>query len=302
LNSGNSRDLAYVIRNVGDDHVPTKFNTFCPKAISGIGHISDTIEDRSIIMELRRKLPHEKVERLRYADPAMFSELRSKLARFAEDYGEDVRQKRPPLPDELNDRDQDKWESLLAIAMTAGDEWFKTGTAAALKLTGSETASQTIGTDLLTAIQGIFVKKKIDRIFTEDLINALCANDEERWKTYSKGFPITARQLASTLKPYGIHSKSVRIGEDNAKGYEIEQFADAFSRYISSSAFSSVTRSQHNKNNDISQFPNVTHCDYVTDKKQPNYTNLKECDLVTDKNHEQPEIFLTEDDFQGVTL
>jgi hypothetical protein len=40
----------------------------------------------------------------------------------------------------------------------------------------------------------------------------------------------------------------------------------------------------------------------VTDKKQPNYTNLKECDLVTDKNHEQPEIFLTEDDFQGVTL
>jgi putative DNA primase/helicase len=59
LNSGNSRDLAYVIRNVGDDHVPTKFNTFCPKAISGIGHISDTIEDRSIIMELRRKLPSQ---------------------------------------------------------------------------------------------------------------------------------------------------------------------------------------------------------------------------------------------------
>ena len=284
LNSGNSRDLAYVIRNVGDNYVPTKFNTFCPKAISGIGHISDTLEDRSIIMELRRRLPHEKVERLRYADPAMFSELRSKLARLAEDYGEDVRQKRPPLPDELNDREQDIWEPLLAIAMTAGDEWLRIGKETALKLSGNESASQTIGIELLSDIQKVFKEKKVEHIFTADLITDLCADDERPWKTYGKGFPITAKQLASKLKPYGVHSNSVRTGDDTGKGYTKEKFADAFSRYIPITPAASVTTSQPTPVEDLPAFPSVTQEDDVTDRNRRNPLIVKECDVVTDKN------------------
>ena len=67
LNSGHTRDSAYVIRTVGENFTPTKFNTWGAKALAGIGHVADTLMDRAVILELRRKLPHEKVERIRNA-------------------------------------------------------------------------------------------------------------------------------------------------------------------------------------------------------------------------------------------
>ncbi len=235
INSGHTRDSAYVIRTVGENFTPTKFSTWSAKALAGIGHVADTLMDRAIILELRRKLPNEKVERIRHSEPCLFDELRSKLARFAQDYSEQVRQARPPLPDSLNDRAQDNWEPLLAIAMTASEEWLRIGTAAALKLSGSASESRTTGTNLLSDIQEIFEEKQIDRISTAELIKALCADDEKPWATYKQGSPITPRQLASKLKGYGIHSKTIRISNsDTPKGYEKEQFEDAFSRYLPS--------------------------------------------------------------------
>ncbi|MDD2464108.1 MAG: hypothetical protein PHI97_08925 [Desulfobulbus sp.] len=47
--------------------------------------------NRAVILELHRKLPHEEVARLRYAEPNLFSDLRFKLAMFADDFSEEVR-------------------------------------------------------------------------------------------------------------------------------------------------------------------------------------------------------------------
>jgi putative DNA primase/helicase len=288
LNSGHTRDSAYVIRTVGENFTPTKFSTWGAKAIAGIGHVADTLMDRAIVLELRRKLPHEKVDRIRNAEQSLFDDLCSKLARFAEDYSEEVRQARPPLPNSLNDRAQDNWEPLLAIAMTASSEWLRIGTEAALKLSGIEGASQTIGTELLADIQVIFKEQNVDRISTEDLIKALCADAEKPWKTYYKGFPITPRQLANKLKPYGIHSKTTRIGDDLAKGYEKDQLTEAFSRYIPSSPpFPSVTTSQPAPVKDLRAFPSVTQEDDVTDRNLSKPAPVKDCYVVTDRNRER---------------
>jgi putative DNA primase/helicase len=281
LNSGHTRDSAYVIRTVGENFTPTKFSTWGAKAIAGIGHVADTLMDRAIIFELRRKLADEKVDRIRDAKQSLFDDLRSQLARFAEDYSEEVRQARPPLPNSLNDRAQDNWEPLLAIAMTASSEWLKLGTTAALKLSGGEIASQTIGTELLSDIQMIFKDKKVDRIATAELIEALCSDDEKPWKTYSKGFPITPRQLANRLKAYGIYSKTIRIGNDTAKGYEKDQFTEAFSRYIPPSPSASVTASQPTPAKDLRAFQSVTQADDVTVVNHWKPTPVKDCDVVT---------------------
>lgn len=233
LNSGHTRDSAYVIRCVGESFTPTKFNTWGAKALAGIGHVADTLMDRAIILELRRKLPDEKTERLRYAEESLFDNLRSKLARFAEDYQEQMKLSRPPLPMSLNDRAQDNWEPLLAIAMIAGKDWLKIATNTALKLSGGEIASQTIGTELLSDIQEIFESKGIDRISSIDLIKALCCDEEKPWATYNRGNQIRPRQIASKLKGYGIQSKTVRIGfGEVAKGYELGQFKETFTRYL----------------------------------------------------------------------
>jgi putative DNA primase/helicase len=233
LNSGHSRDSAFVVKCVGKSFTPTRFNTFGMKAISGIGHISDTLQDRSIILELRRKLSHETVERIRHAEPTLFDDLRSNLARFADDHSDKVRLARPPLPNSLNDREQDNWEGLLAIAELAGENWLQIGTTTALKLSGCETASPTIGVELLADIQAIFDLLEKDRISTAEMISELCLDAEKPWKTYNKGVPISPRQVAGRLKGFGIKSKTIRIGFETPKGYEKEQFTEAFSRYAS---------------------------------------------------------------------
>ena len=65
LNSGYKRASSYIIRTVGDDFEPVVFNTFGPKAIAQIDKPHETLLDRGIIVEMRRKTPDEKPERLR---------------------------------------------------------------------------------------------------------------------------------------------------------------------------------------------------------------------------------------------
>lgn len=244
LNSGHTRDGAYIIRVVGDNHEPTRFNTWGAKALAGIGRIADTLMDRAVVLELRRKLPNEKVERLRYAEQDLFETLAEKLCRFAEDHREAVRKARPDLPAKLNDRAQDNWEPLLAIADVAGGLWPSLARAAALKLSGASESSLTIGVELLSDIQEVWEAKRVDRISTADLIAALCEDEEKPWATYNKGFQIKPRQVARKLSEYGISSNTIRIGPATPKGFMREQFTEAFSRYLASPPSPSATPPQ----------------------------------------------------------
>lgn len=238
INCGHTRDSAYIVRVVGENFTPTKFNVWGAKAISGIGHLADTLMDRAVVLELRRKLPHESVDRLRHAEPELFNTLAAKLARFADDHRHSVRAAHPALPNALNDRAQDNWEPLLAIADVAGGHWPELARKAALKLSGTESDAMSIGVELLADIQEIFETKKIDRIFTADLITALCDDDEKPWATYNRGKAISPRQVSSRLHGYGILSKSIRIGYDTKKGFHKDQFQESFNRYLNGSPIS----------------------------------------------------------------
>jgi len=301
LNSGHTRESAYVIRTVGDSFTPTRFNTWGAKALAGIGRVADTLMDRAIILELRRKLPLEEVDRIRHAEPGLFDALSSKLARFAEDYRDQVRQARPPLPQSLNDRAQDNWEPLLAIAMAASNEWLQLGTTAALKLSGNESAAQTVGTELLADIREIFGDDR-DRITTADLIRLLCADEEKPWATFNRGNAITPRQVAKRLREYGILSHTIRIGIETAKGYTLDQFREAFLRYLSYPPELSVTTSQTNNHADLTVTDHPTHyptC-FASDMQNVTFKSAtsEACDGVTEKTPEETVLFLTEDDLE----
>lgn len=238
VNAGHTRQNAFVGRVVGDNHEPKLFKVWGAKAMAGIAlekHLPDATMSRAIIINMRRKMPGEKVERLRYAEQGLFEELASKLARFGENYQDDVRRARPILPNELSDRAQDNWEPLLAIAGCAGEEWIRRATKAALLLSGESDSSQSAANELLADIQHAFDRKNAERIATSKLIDALVEDEEAAWATYNRGKPITARQLGRMLKGYSIHSKNIRIGYEQSKGYERSDFKDAFSRYLSPS-------------------------------------------------------------------
>lgn len=241
INCGHTRDSAKIIRVVGDDYIPTTFSVWGAKALAGIGHLPDTIMDRAILLELRRKLPHERTERLRHAEPHLFKTLTAKLARLAKDYSHIVQQAKPNLPDTLNDRAQDNWEPLLAIADLAGEDWSRLGRTIAIKISGECEQSQSLGVELLSDIQEIFETKYLDRITSAELIRSLCSDDEKPWATYNRGLEIKPRQVATRLKEFGIISNTIRIGTMTAKGYLKLHFTDAFARYLPPDKRNTVT-------------------------------------------------------------
>ena len=66
INSGFARAGARVIKNVptpDGGFEPRAFSTWCPMLLAGIGKLPDTIADRSIAIEMKRKRPDEKVSR-----------------------------------------------------------------------------------------------------------------------------------------------------------------------------------------------------------------------------------------------
>lgn len=234
LNAGHTRDSAFVIRVVGEDFTPTRFSVWGCKALSGIGHVADTLMDRAIILELRRKLPHEQVERLRHAPRGLFEKLSAKLARFALDHSHELEMARPELPEELNDRAQDNWEPLLAIADFAGGEWPKLAREAALSISRKveEDATQSTGVELLTDIAEVFEKNGWNRTSSSKLLEALCEDEEKRWYSYNRGAQLSPRQLGRILAGYGIKSKNINFGYGSVKkGFELSQFLEAFARY-----------------------------------------------------------------------
>jgi putative DNA primase/helicase len=240
INSGHTREAAFVLRTVGDAFESQQFSTWGAKALSGIGNLPETIMDRAIPLRLRRKLKTEHVDRLRHAAPDTFDTLRRKLARFAADQAARIASARPNLPNALNDRAQDNWEPLLAIADTAGGEWPARARRVALVLsTGADIdLMQSKGVELLADIRIVFDQRKAegkagwDRLSSVDLLAALCLDDEAPWATYNRGKEMTPRQLANRLREYGIVSKTVRRGPDRFKGYELTQFGEAFNRYL----------------------------------------------------------------------
>ena len=301
LNSGHTRAGAFIIRTVGENHEPTRFNTWGAKVLCGISahKLADTLTDRAVLLELRRKLGHESVERLRYAETGLFDELSAKLARFADDCQESVRNARPELPSSLNDRAQDNWEPLLAIASVAGGVWPELALKAALKLSGADAPTVAVGTELLSDIQEIFISQHVDRISTVDMIRQLCTDEEKPWATYNRGRSISPSQVSKRLKEYGIHSKPVRHGTVVSKGYTLEQFQETFDRYLSDTVAKKVTGLHPSNGGDLNVTFNydvtVTELQKVTHKPPFN----KACNLVTDNTPSEDFPVYTEQDFEG---
>jgi putative DNA primase/helicase len=244
INSGHTRPTAFVIRTVGEDFEPRKFSTWGAKAIASIGGQSTTLHDRSIIIELRRKLPGESAEKLRHADRRGFERITQRIVRFAKDNQDRFGAHRPNIPDVLNDRAADNWEFLLAIADVAGGRWPELARQAAIALSGAADDAKSVGQELLEDIREIFDHKRVDRISTGQLLEALCADDEKSWAAFNRGKPMTAKQLAKRLHEFKIISRTVRIGHTTPKGYMLSDFDDAFARYVAATAHSPATTAQ----------------------------------------------------------
>jgi putative DNA primase/helicase len=236
LNAGHTKSTAVVIRTVGEDHEPRQFSTWSPKAIASIGSLPPTIEDRSIVIPMRRRAKGETVARLRRDRiDAELEILRRKAGRWAADHVGELRDAEPEVPVELHDRGQDNWRPLIAIADAAGGDWPGRARRAALALNGADGVDdQSLGVRLLGDLQNVFQLEEADQLPSEQLLKALLGIEDGPWADYNRGRGLTVNGLAKLLKPFSIKPRTIRVGDKTPKGYRLADLEDAFARYLPS--------------------------------------------------------------------
>ena len=129
LNSGH-RKGGQVVRTVGDNHEPRAFSTFAAVTIAIIGNLPDTLADRSVTVDLKRRMPSEKVASFRFDRVGHLDVLARQAARWAQDHAGTISAADPEMPG-IHNREADNWAPLLAIADAAGGAWPERSRAAA---------------------------------------------------------------------------------------------------------------------------------------------------------------------------
>jgi Protein of unknown function (DUF3631) len=241
LNAGNRRGTK-VPRCVGPTQQLVSFSVFCAKALAGIGKLPDTIGDRAIEIKLARKAPGETVARFRRREALATAEpLRAGLEAWAPTAVASLEQARPAVPEQLDDRAEEAWEPLLAIAELAGGDWPDRARTAALALsTGEARDEEELGLRLLADCRAAFERADDDKLSTSRLIELLAEDDEASWGDWY-GSAIKPRSVSHLLRPFGVRSRNIRVGESIAKGYHRDDFLDAWNRYPAISAPVSAT-------------------------------------------------------------
>jgi hypothetical protein len=124
--------------------------------------------------------------------------------------------------------------------------WPALARAAAVELHGAEADVESVGVSLLRAIKVVFDAKGTDRLLTADLLVALIDREGEPWAEWwgqdverareKDGAPRgSAAKLAAMLRPFDVQPGEVRTPDGGkGKGYKLEDFADAFERYVAS--------------------------------------------------------------------
>ncbi len=279
LNSGHAKAMAYVIRTTGDDHEPRKFTTWAPVAIAAIGRLPDTLQDRSVVLRMRRRKPDEHVERLRLDRLDHLSKYASMCARWVADNQVGLSVADPDIPSGLHDRAADNWRCLLAVADLACADWPEKARQVAVLLSGNPDESSSAGTLLLEDLHDLFHEDGGDALFTETILVALAEMTDRPWPEWKNAKPLSPRQLAKLLGRYGVKSKTVWRGEKSAKGYDLTDLKEHFARYLGSQ---SVNPSETQKSAGYSENQSVREQSVLTDSKPRNPAENRHSDGLTD--------------------
>jgi uncharacterized protein DUF3631 len=124
LNAGHRRGAVAGRCVIKGKNIETEeISAFAPVALAGLGWLPDTVISRAVIIRMQRRAAGEIVEpyRRRLHDKDT-DRVRSLIEVWARSFWCDG-EVWPDLPIEIQDRDADVWEPLLAIADAIGGDW-----------------------------------------------------------------------------------------------------------------------------------------------------------------------------------
>ncbi|MCX2728935.1 DUF3631 domain-containing protein [Saccharopolyspora sp. NFXS83] len=229
LNAGHQRNRPAKRYDAATNRVES-IATFAMAALAGIGTMPDTIEDRAVIIRMRRRAPGEKVAPYRHRrDRPALVELAGRIGEWLRADLAQLERAEPPMP--IEDRAADTWEPLIAVADHAGGDWPDRARQAALTLIAESQGDNegTLRTRLLIDCRTAFGDQY--EIASGELIRQLNADPEAPWRDYgAQG--LTQAKLARLLGEFDIRSGNVRFPDGSqSKGYRRADFLDAWTRY-----------------------------------------------------------------------
>ena len=229
LNAGHQRNRPAVRYDAAAnrvEHIPT----FAMAALAGIGAMPDTIEDRAVVIHMRRRKPGETVAPFRHRrDRPALRALAEHLATWLRADLAVLEAAEPPMP--VEDRTADTWEPLVIVADHAGAHWPDRARAAILTLTAEATDQSQTSTRLQLLIDCRTAFGQDIALPTTVLLDRLKTDPEAPWVDYGPN-GLSARKLGTVLGEYDIRSANIRFtdGSQN-KGYQRSDFTDAWARY-----------------------------------------------------------------------
>ena len=130
-----------------------------------------------------------------------------------------------------NDRYRDNYEPILRIAACLSPDVAQEARNAATKLASDQLINECSGEQLIAHIKEIFDVQKCAAIKSQDLIAALCKDEDSEWLRFEKNRPISSVDLARILHTFGVQPAQIWFGPKQGRGYRREWLEDAFSRY-----------------------------------------------------------------------
>ncbi len=116
-------------------------------------------------------------------------------------------------------------------------------------------------------IKVIFDRHGADNLPSSTICTDLSDMEDRPWPEFRKGKPITARQLARLLAPFGITPGTIRTEFGTPKGYTRAKFEDAFKRYVPIPPSLSATPPQTTGAEGFSDSQSATTDQFVADEK-----------------------------------
>lgn len=221
LNSGYKKN-GTVMRQAlveGGERIAVPYSTFCCKLLAGIdnGRIPETIEDRCITFNLKRKKKDEEVERLiERKIEGDVEALRSRIDTWATANMEHILHFEPKIIEEISDRSFEIAEPLLQVASRFRG-WTTRSRKAITALLAQRVEKMSPSQEALKAAQNLLGTDR-DRITSAELAAAL---------------DVSTKKLGVLLAPYEITPGTIRLpGGSTAKGYYRKGFQDAWERYL----------------------------------------------------------------------
>jgi putative DNA primase/helicase len=249
------------IKCVGDTHVPTQMPVHSAVAMAGISlnlKLPDTTLSRSIVINMQRAKSdqlQEKYRRKRHQ--SIFRQHGEELLRWCDDHRQQIIAHDPMIPDSVEPRDEDKWESLVSIAQLASPELGVQ--AMRLLMSQRQVDEDEAKMMLLKDFKAVYDWKYSELsndlkagmttkgIQPNALAIALCQihsfeeNNDQVWERWNAGkyfqsqdVRIKGHQVTTLLKEFGLFKASIRHegSSQTFKGFKWDEMLSAYEQWI----------------------------------------------------------------------